>query len=497
MRALLRELLAEAVGAGTDEGWLDEWTALLLARPEPEEARSALLAELAQWMASVNRQNYDGISLTPPLATFLLSDGSLTPKLERLEQLRTATLHGHFDSTRELQRDLEFHHFEFVYKKEISQARGEYPEAVQVTDSQSTLYDLFRQLPQLPLPVAGPPAPMQLSLEFEREARRAAFEATTFLGFVSELRTRTSREILIAANDRYGRQWVVEPLRRQLLALGGVSLCWPRVPSHLSTRLTVPRMIGRTGARAGFGRETVEELSSTMPHVLVVDARSPAAGATADEAGRMRFSRGARDMTNWFLAFNHIRSGGTATATATAAAPPAPPAWLARTPIPAHHYSELSKWYEFEEVARQLQAWVSAGPAYEMAMWAPQPAAEAMLGDVRVEARILSAAPTTSSDSSMADLEPTMVLVNPVIYTVDKPPYLPSELAGSTPYFFDGPEALCDHSVRFGFGAFGVESRVEGRTTDEFVAAVQAVMEQEIERLVAGGSVPSTAACRL
>jgi hypothetical protein len=88
-------------------------------------------------------------------------------------------------------------------------------------------------------------------------AWRASHEAHEFLRFFTAFRAATApRPILVVANDRYGRQWVAEPLAAQLAAMAGVAVISPRVPSHKSTRLTVPRMIERSGARAGFDGPT-------------------------------------------------------------------------------------------------------------------------------------------------------------------------------------------------------------------------------------------------
>jgi hypothetical protein len=37
---------------------------------------------------------------------------------------------------------------------------------------------------------------------------------------------------------------------------------------------------------------------------------------------------------------------------------------------------------------------------------------------------------------------------------------LPPRLAGSVPYYYDGPETDVEHTVAFGFGPHGLESRV-------------------------------------
>jgi len=143
--------------------------------------------------------------------------------------------------------------------------------------------------------------------------------------------------------------------------------------------------------------------------------------------------------------------------------------------FPPHHFAELSKWFEFELSVRQITDWIPAGQPYEMALWAPVLAPEAMLGDLPVQSRLLPDQP--------GELPPTVVMANPIIYHDEE---LPPELreGRSTPYFWDGPEAYVESSVRFGFGPHGLESRVVGATVDEFVAAAQREMSDEVARLL-------------
>ena len=64
---------------------------------------------------------------------------------------------------------------------------------------------------------------------------------------------------------------------------------------------------------------------------------------------------------------------------------------------------------------------------------------------------------------------------------------LPPELRDgrSTPYFWDGPTAPRPTLSRAcGSGSGGLESRVVGATVDEFVAAAQREMSDEVARLL-------------
>ena len=72
---------------------------------------------------------------------------------------------------------------------------------------------------------------------------RAAYEAVGLLQFLNGFRARTSREIVVLGNDRFGRQWFVEPLEEYLEE--NFSVCSFRVRSGTSTRLSVPNSLPR------------------------------------------------------------------------------------------------------------------------------------------------------------------------------------------------------------------------------------------------------------
>ena len=70
----------------------------------------------------------------------------------------------------------------------------------------------------LKLPVLEPQEHEEFVLDGQNliEARRVAYEAYTLLGFLRKFREGTTRPILIIGNDRYGRQWGIEPLEEYL-----------------------------------------------------------------------------------------------------------------------------------------------------------------------------------------------------------------------------------------------------------------------------------------
>ena len=405
------------------------------------------LRRLAEWQERVSAQNHDGVTLTPVLIEYVAGPGEVEDKLAELDRLRQNTRLGRFDPSNEIERDLEFHRFSWAYREEI--APGE--------DSDKSIgpYDVF-----VGLPVLGPQTHEPVVLDGQNliEARRVAYEAYTLLGFLKKFRAGTSRPVVVVGNDRYGRQWGVEPLEDYLK--DDFTLNYPRVPSHKSTRLTVPHTIEQTGARAGFHREFIQYLSDEMPHVIVVDARNVGHGK---ERQWMRMSRGARGIANWFILFNDLRADGEASK------------YEHKMPYPAHHYSELRRWYMFVEAQRMARPWVKPGDTYSMTMWAPEIADQTVMGDFRVKTREVE----YSSD------EPQVVMANPIIYrTEEDDPDIHKNLRGNRPYYYDGPEKYVKHSLQFGFGDHGLESRVIGNTSDELVEAVHQFMKREVARLI-------------
>ena len=425
-----------------DEAWIESF----LSDRSIDEATDDL-ERLAEWHVWVNRQNHDGVTLTPVLKDYLVQPGSIDDKLAEIDRFRKNTRMGRFDPRNEVERDLEYHRFNWAYHEEIKPDFDPYTSAP---------YDEFVKLPML-----DPQTHEDFVLDGQNlvEARRVAYEAYTLLRFLLKFREETTRPIVIIGNDRYGRQWGVEPLEEHLK--DDFTIVYPRVPSHRSTRLTVPNMILNTGVRAGPDRGTIRYLSSEMPHVIVVDARNVGQGK---DRLVMRMSRGARDYANWFIAFNDLRAGGDVSK------------YEDKMPHASNHFPELKLWFGFVAVQRKLRPWVEPGETYSMTMWAPEITTETMLGDFHVKTRPVE----YGSDV------PQVVMANPIIYrTDDDDPDIHENLRGNQPYYYDGPERHVRHELQFGFGDHGLESRVIGNTSDELVEAVQEFMRQEVARLLA------------
>jgi len=78
------------------------------------------LRQFAEWQQHVNRQNHDGVTLTPVLIEYIAGSGNIADKLIELDRLREDARHGRFDPSNPIGRDLEFHRFNWAYREEIA-----------------------------------------------------------------------------------------------------------------------------------------------------------------------------------------------------------------------------------------------------------------------------------------------------------------------------------------------------------------------------------------
>ena len=402
------------------------------------------LDKLGQWMTQFEGRNYEGVMFTPVVTRYLAEHSDFDAALAEFDRLRAETLKGRFRLDNELQRDLEFLRFAHLNANLNGGRRG--------SDEQ---YAVFKLLPVLP-PLRQ--ETVELSEEHLAQAKRYGYQAACFLQFLRHFKASTPRPIVVVGNDRYGRQWVVEPLQDYLK--DDFTLRCDRVRSHSSFRLRVPHEV-ESKARAGFPQDFVRALSKEMPHVVIVDARNPVRGP-----GMMKMSRGARDYVNWFMVFNDIRAEGDISRYAHDGAVP--------------HLSELRKWYEFDVVRRLIKPWMKPGSTYKITHWAPELKEYVMLGDFAMRAEY----------PNPADDKPQVVISNADIYRTEGDDIYET-LRGTQPYYFDGPEKYVKETVEFGFGEYGLETRVKGPTTDEFVARVQQEITAEVRRLLQSNAVPA------
>ena len=411
----------------------DQLELFIAGRAEAETLRQ--LQAIASWLGKVNTQNHDGVMLTPALVRFLAEGEGVEGRLAELSRLRAETREGRFDAGNELQRELE-------YKRFWSEARN-HRDWPQEEEGQRSLFNKLA-----PLPPQEKDLVCALSDEDAHEVKRAALEAVGLFEFLREFRANTSRPITVFGNDRYGRIYLVEPLEPYLG--DQFEVLYERVPSHGSMRLTVPDYAERFH-RSGFAPQVIERISAQMPHMVLVDVCSPRATESYT-----KMPRGLRDLVNWFMVFNHIRSGGDRSS------------YENKSGLPPSNIAELEKWWEFEVVRRRIGQWIEPGATYAISHWGPELMEEVLMGDLVVPAK-----PAVFGD------DPQAVVANPGLYRTEGED-LSDVLRTTTPYHFNDPEKRVAETIVPGFGEHGFETRVSGFTTDEYVRAVQDQMAVEL-----------------
>ncbi len=417
----------------------------------PEEAhalftrgRSALeaagvLEAIAAWLKQVNTQNHDGVLLTSALVRFLSDGDDVDERIAELDRLRSETREGRFDASNELQRELEYRRF----WTEANSQRHWPKERVE----QRALFDSLEILPP-----QEKNRVCTLTDEDAHEARRAALEVKGLLDFLREFRSNTDRPITVFGNDRYGRIFLVELLEPYLSATE-FDLLYDRIPSHSSMRLTVPHYVDRF-YRSGFAPPTIKHLNTHLPHIVAVDVCSPRA-----TENYTKMPRGLRDLVNWFMVFNYIRSGGDRSQ------------YEKDSGLPSANLAELEKWWQFEIVRRRIKQWIDPGPTYSISHWAPELMDEVNMGDLIVPAK-----PVVFGD------QPQVVVANPGLYRTEGDDLI--ELLRTThPYHFNDPEKRVSETIVPGFGDHGFETRVDGFTTDEYVLAIQQNIGAELRQI--------------
>ena len=411
-----------------------------LERFPPEEVLQRF-EKLETWMVKYHKTNHDGNILTPVLLDYLSDIGDFDSKLGELDRLKAETRRGRFQMSNILQRDLEFRRFVYEYTRVLEpltyDLRRRYPQPM----SDEDMYGLFIELKELPPQVKEEFA---LSEEQLAEVGRAAYEAAGLLSLLMEFRASTTRHIVVLGNDRFGRQWVVEPIEDYLR--DGFTVRYDRVRSGTSTRLSVPMV---------FPRMFVKEITERMPHIVIVDGSH-----TPADPNVMQLSRALRDYANWFAVFNDIRAEGDGSR------------YKQESSLPLGHFPELEKWHEYARAKEQLVEWVTPGPVYRVTSWAPELKDEIMMGDERV--------PRHHED--IGGDRPLVVLANAIVYRTEGDDR-PDALRGTTPRYFDDPDHHVSDTVVFGFGSHGLETRRKGTSTERFVSTVQRHIKEEVARV--------------
>ena len=412
----------------------------------PPEEVVRRLDRLEVWLARYHMTNHDGTILTPPLLDFLLQDADFESLLSQLDRLREQTRQGNFKLDNVLQRDLEFRRFAYEYTRVLEPLtyvlRQRYPPPM----SHEELYTLFEGLEELP--PAAPAKEFELNAEQLREVGRTAWEAAGFLRFLKGFRASTSRPIVVVGDDRFGRMWIVEPIEKYLEE--GFTVRYDRARSGTTTRLSVPH---------AFPRRFVSDINRSMPHVVITD------GASAPpQLNLMKHSRSLQSYAHWFAVFNDLRAQGNVSS------------YQHESSLPENHVPELMRWHEYVALKEWMAEWVTPGPTYRVTTWAPELKDTVRLGYHTV----------ARDKHEIAGDRPLVVLANPIVYRTEGDD-LPQVLQGTTPRYFDDPEAHVEDKVEFGFGPYGLQTRRKGFGTDAFVRAVQRHMETQIEELMRTG----------
>ncbi len=395
------------------------------------------LRRLIRWFSGINTWNNEGVQLTPKLIGYLSQRKDFESLLKRMDLLRADRDRGKFHVHDPLARELEVLRFS-VYNRFTRHPK-----------SDEALYEMFQELKPLP---PQEEAPIRLDREERRQVKRTAYEAFLFLEFLKAFKARTERHVVVIGNDRYGRQWVVEPIAGHLK--DGFSLRYDRVESGHAYRLKIPPVFPETFVKA---------LSDRMPHVVIVDGAKPFRKLHR----KMRFSRSMRAYANWFSVFNDLRAEGDVSR------------FEAESGLPPHHVRELKRWHEFTRLRQQMRNWVTPGATYSVRVWAPERYKQVQLGDVEIEYQSID----------MREDLPWVVMANSNVFGEDWKGF-PRELRGTRTYYFDGPESLVKEELVFGFGAYGIETRIVGPTTVGYIAEVRERITAEVDRLVAGGCAP-------
>ena len=398
----------------------------------------ARITSISKWLSKINVANHDGVLLTDNIIEYLVTSNDIKNSLAYLDNLRQLTRQGKFDLTNILQRDLEFQR----YTTELTWLNSQ-----QSLIISPQTYNEFSNLRLLPVQKYYK---LSLTKLHKQHAERVAHEAVFFLKYLHKIRKLTTREIVIIGNDRYGRQWIVEPLEQHLPAKD-FSIRYFRAPSHMSMRLKVRNKLPNY-VQLGFSKDFIVNLNKNMPHLVIADSAS--AGRALNQ---IKYSRAARDYVNWVVAFNHIRSKQIASK------------YVNKMQLPDNHINELIKWHEFTSVCRQIQPWVNEGTPYSIGHWAPYKSSTVILGDFD----------TNYKEPDFSKNEPLVILANPAIYN-NQTNHLPKVFHSTKPYYFDGPENLVSETVRLGFGNHGFETRLEGPTTDMFIDAIQSQIKKTI-----------------
>ena len=247
-------------------------------RPGPFDgtpAHNRALAELSKSEAVLVQEGIlsslveENIFPTAALVDLAVKVGPQRVKTE-LYRLKEETDNGNFDFENPVQRDLEY--AKYLDLESIRQ------------NKEKATYDEFSQIPFDPdferVPI--------LDQKDRMEARAAALEAARVYWIVKE-RVDAGRNVLVVGNERYGKLFVVDPLKDELDALG---------VNIMSSYIRSGR--GDKDYEKTFDDETLEHIAQELPDIIVVDGT----GTPWKAENRARYSRAMHGFYNWMRVFN-------------------------------------------------------------------------------------------------------------------------------------------------------------------------------------------------
>ena len=415
----------------------------------PDEA-SYRLSRLKDW---IGRFYMHDVIVTPVLAEFLARPGDFEAKLTHLDRLADATGRGEFDASDPLQRDLEYQKFSHEYHRLYGTNR----KLPYVNEPPSALYRKFVEFPVLDHEHRDEACLDDHLLEI----RRAGYEAAGFLRFLRRFRAGTSRPIVVVGNNRYGRQWIVEPLA----AFSATASPYVTTASPPTCpRGSAWRLLGTSSSRPttpARGPPTPFQWSSSARWTGTCHTswwRTPRAltGSRLDDA-----LQGRQDLREL---------GGGIQLRAGRGSPRRLPGRELPACRPPGTAGALVRVRQGAEAARGVGR---PGADIQRRAVGAQTTDTAHLGEIPVPFR----APALDTD------EPQFILANPLVYDDAA---LPEHLRGTSPYYLDGPEKYVKEEIVFGFGPYGFQPAIKGTMTASFVAAAQRAIAEEVASLTAG-----------
>lgn len=359
-----------------------------------------------------------GIVPTLNLAKFVNENND--DAFEELNRLKKATENGNFERSNKLQMDLEY---------------AKYLDLTSIKTADAS----YENFSQIPYNSEFGTTPIVLTDTDRMEARAAAIEASRVFWVVKE-RIDAGRKVLVVGNERYGKNFVVDPITADLEEIGA------RVASSYIRSADGYKQYIRV-----FNQETLKYVASEQPDIVVVDGT--ATPTTGNE--KARYSRAMQGFYNWVNIFNEGASADVETAEKT---------------------DEKNSDTDNLKVPQDKKYWslrnrisaLNPESTYDISFVSAYSMESVMLGHIPVDV-------VTPNDTN-----PRFIIVNSTI----EPSMikgLPEDLAKHSPAYFDDPENKSPIDKKIVFTPKGLEE-VQGKkvSTGRYIAAAK----QEIKKAI-------------